>query len=163
MLFLAHMYCTSVSTTPPTTRPLPRQLCSIDRCNRGLGNSQRGTRSHRGRKSETSPDLKGIFGFKTMCQRQLSEHTSHPTVREMEPLTCTFRRHVTVAGIYLVQDVQISKDDRERSFPAVLAEVIQLLLARARHHDEYFGSPTVGTIAWGGVSINRPGIRNARD
>ena len=69
---------------------------------------------------------------------------------ECVSLTCTFRRHVAVAGIYPVQDVQISDDDRERCFPTVRPEVIQLLLVRARHHDEYFGSPTVGAVAWMG-------------
>ncbi len=52
-----HVRRKSVSTTPPTTRQPPRRPRSSGRCNRGWGNSQRGTRSRRGRKSEMGPDL----------------------------------------------------------------------------------------------------------
>ena len=113
MLFLAHMYCTSVSTTPPTTRPLPRQLRSTDRCNRVSGNSLRGTRSHRRRTSETRPDLErecprararrgyGVQkGGRVKRQKSKPEHTlslSRPTSSRRNWGVCVAHLHLPAA------------------------------------------------------------------
>ena len=82
-----------------------------------------------------------------LCVRRDQDYTDLSTILQIV-LTLAERRHVAVPRVDALQNVDVALKHGERRLPAVLPEVIELVLRRVGHDDEHLGSAAVRPVAF---------------